>query len=378
LARELCKKEKQPLTIMIVSHSEGPPLSLCLPPGVIRYSLFAISIILAALLVLAVSFAGRYYQLQSQLVELQQEREMEASRQREMRTTILSQQDEVRNFTTEVEQLEADLMEIERISNEIRELIGVEEPDLTSTPEPSSSRVDGSFDPSTGLPSTSLRASGASPAQDGHMTTGLGGGSPYPSIDYRLLNHPMAVVAEASQHVQNIGLLLPITLREQQMLREQVLKRLGKIEPIKRHDPEALEAELQLLAAAPKRWPVDVETRITSWYGPREFKGRREFHTGIDIGVWYSTEIKATKAGKVVFAGWLPRYGWTVEIQHEMGYSTLYAHNRYYFPDAGDEVEEGEVIALSGDTGDTTGPHLHYEIRLNGKPVDPMKYLDLE
>jgi murein DD-endopeptidase MepM/ murein hydrolase activator NlpD len=60
-----------------------------------------------------------------------------------------------------------------------------------------------------------------------------------------------------------------------------------------------------------------------------------------------------------------------------MGYSTLYAHNRYYFPDAGDEVEEGEIIALSGDSGDTTGPHLHYEIRLNGKPVDPMKYLDL-
>jgi len=369
---------------MIVSHSERPPISLCIPPGVIRYSLFAISIILVALLVLAVSFAGRYYHLQSQLTELQRERDIETSRQREMRTTILSQQDEVRNFSTEVEQLEADLMEIERISNEIRELIGVEESDLTSTPEPSSSRVDGSFGPSTEFIPSEAEGLRAGPAQDRQslpktaMTTGVGGGSPYQFMDYRPSNHAMAVVAEASQHVQNIGLLLPITLQEQQMLREQVLKRLGKIEPIKRHDPEALEAELQLLAAAPKRWPVDVETRITSWYGPREFKGRREFHTGIDIGVWYSTEVKATKAGKVVSAGWLPRYGWTVEIQHEMGYSTLYAHNRYYFPDAGDEVEEGEVIALSGDTGDTTGPHLHYEIRLNGKPVDPMKYLDLE
>ena len=177
--------------------------------------------------------------------------------------------------------------------------------------------------------------------------------------------------------MQNMGLLLPVTLQEQQILREQVLKRLEKIEPIKRHDPEALAAELRLLAAAPKRWPVDGEFRITSEYGPREFKGRHEFHTGIDIGVWYSTEVKATKAGKVVFAGWLPRYGWTVEIEHEMGYSTIYAHHRYYFPDAGDEVEEGKVIALSGDSGDTTGPHLHYEIRLKDKPVDPMKYLDL-
>jgi murein DD-endopeptidase MepM/ murein hydrolase activator NlpD len=359
LARQPRKKAKQPLTIMIVPHSERSPLSLRIPPWVTPLVL----VILVALLVLAVYFAGSYYRLQSQLEDWQREREMEASRQREMRTTILSQQDEVRNLSAEVEQLEADLMEIKRISDEIRELMGVEEPDLTPTPEPSSSR--------------------ASPAQDGHssskmaMTTGLGGGSPYPSIDYGPSNRSMAVVAESSQHVQNMGLLLPATLQEQEILREQVLKRLEKIEPIKRHDPEALEAELQLLAAAPKRWPVDVEARITSGYGPREFRGKPEFHNGIDIGVWYSTEVKATKAGKVVFAGWLPRYGWTVEIEHEMGYSTLYAHHRYYFPDTGDEVEEGEVIALSGDSGDTTGPHLHYEIRLNGKPVNPMKFLDL-
>jgi murein DD-endopeptidase MepM/ murein hydrolase activator NlpD len=363
VTRELRKKQKQPLTIMIVSHSGRPPVSLRIPPWVTPLAL----VILVALLVLAASFAGNYYRLQSQLTELQREQEMDASRQKEMRTTILSQQDEVRNLSTEVEQLETILMEIERISNEIRELIGVEEPDLTSTPEPSSSRVYGSFDS----------------AQDGQLsrkiavTAGLGGGSPYPSIDYSPSDRSMAVVAEADQHVQDVGLLLPVTLQELEMLREQVLKRLEKIEPIKRHDPEALEAELQLLAAAPKRWPVDVEARITSGYGPREFKGKPEFHTGIDIGVWYSTEVKATKAGKVVFAGSLPRYGWTVEIEHEMGYSTLYAHNRYYFPDAGDEVEEGEVIALSGDSGDTTGPHLHYEIRLNGKPVNPMKYLDL-
>ena len=336
---------------MIVPHSERPPISLRIPPWMTPLVL----VILAALLALAVSFVGSHYRLQSQLEELQREQEMEASRQKEMRTTILSQQDEVRNLSTEVEQLEAGLMEIERISNAIRALIGVEEPDLTSTPEPSSFRV--------GEPSDT--------------TYGLGSGSPYQSIGDSPSNRSMAAVAETSQTAQNLGLLLPVTLQEQQILWEQILKRLEKIDPIKRHDPEALEAELQLLAAAPKRWPVDSEIRITSGYGPREFKGRREFHTGIDIGVWYSTEVKATKAGKVVSAGWLPRYGWAVEIEHERGYSTLYAHNRYYFPDAGDEVEEGESIALSGDSGDTTGPHLHYEIRLNGKPVDPMKYLDL-
>ena len=355
MARQLRKKVKQPITIMIVPYSEKSPISLRVP----RWVTPLVLVILATLLVLAIFFVGSYYRLQSQLEELQWEREMEASRQREMRTTILSQQDEVRDLSAEVEQLEIDLTEIERISNEIRELLGVEEPDLTSTPEPSSSRLD------------------SQPSRKVAVTTGLGGGSAYPSIDYSPSDRSMAVVAEASQHVQDMGPLLPVTLQELQILHEQVLKRLEKIEPIKRHDLETLEAELQLLAAAPKRWPVDVEARITSGYGPREFKGRPEFHAAIDIGVWYSTEVKATKAGKVIFAGWLPRYGWTVEIEHEMGYSTLYAHNRYYFPDAGDEVEEGEVIALSGDSGDTTGPHLHYEIRFNGKPVDPMKYLDL-
>jgi len=355
LARQSHKKEKQPLTIMIVPHSGKPPVSLRIPSWVTSLAL----VILVALVVLAVTFVGNYYRLRSQLAEWQRQQEREVLRQKEMRTTILSQQDEVRNLSAEVEQLETELMEIERLSDKIRELIGVEEPDLTPTPEPSSSRID------------------SQPSHKVAVTTGLGGGLPYLPAGYSSSGHHMAVIAEADQHIQDVGLLLPATLQELQTLHEQVLKRLEKIEPIKRHDPEMLEAELQLLAAAPRRWPVDVEARITSGYGPREFKGRREFHTGIDIGVWYSTEVKATKAGKVVFAGWLPRYGWTVEIRHEMGYSTVYAHNRYYFPDAGDEVEEGEVIALSGDSGDTTGPHLHYEIRLNGKPVDPMKYLDL-
>ena len=146
MARPSRRKEKQPITIMIVPHSERSPISLRIPLWVTPLVL----IILAALLVLTVSFAGSYHRLQNQLTELQREREMEASRQREMRTTILSQQDEVRNLSAEVEQLEVDLIEIEHISNEIRELIGVEEPELTPTPEPSSSRVDSPFDPKQG------------------------------------------------------------------------------------------------------------------------------------------------------------------------------------------------------------------------------------
>ena len=186
---------------MIVSHSGRTPISLRIPPWVTPLAL----VILVALLVSAVSFAGNYYRLQNQLEELQREQEMDASRQKEMRTTILSQQDEVRNLSAEVEQLETDLIEIERISNEIRELIGVEEPDLTSTPEPSSSKVDGQ------------------PPHKIAAATGLGGGSPYQSIDYSPSNRSMAIVAETGQHAQDIGLLLPVTLQEQQILWEQVL-----------------------------------------------------------------------------------------------------------------------------------------------------------
>lgn len=124
---------------------------------------------------------------------------------------------------------------------------------------------------------------------------------------------------------------------------------------------------------APNRWPLKAE--LTSAFGYRTFRDTLDWHTGIDLAVDQGTEIHPTQGGLVVFAGWQPGFGWCVEIGHGQGYSTLYGHLSRILVDAGDTATTDSVLGLSGSTGNSTGPHLHYEVRLNGKAVDPTPYL---
>jgi len=116
---------------------------------------------------------------------------------------------------------------------------------------------------------------------------------------------------------------------------------------------------------------------ITSQFGYRmdPFTGRRKLHEGIDISGNFGEPIFATANGKVVFAGWRSGYGLTVEIDHENGYKTVYAHNSKNFVRVGDRVKRGDIIALMGNTGKTTGVHVHYEVRLFNKPLNPVNYI---
>ncbi|MFS8653592.1 MAG: M23 family metallopeptidase [Limnochordia bacterium] len=129
------------------------------------------------------------------------------------------------------------------------------------------------------------------------------------------------------------------------------------------------------LRHTPSIWPV--EGRITSEYGYRRhpITGRNHLHAGIDIAVPTGTPVKATAAGKVVHAGPDGGYGLTVVIDHGYGWRTLYAHNSRVLVKAGDTVERGDVIALAGSTGVSTGPHVHYEVHVDGKPVNPRAFL---
>ena len=124
---------------------------------------------------------------------------------------------------------------------------------------------------------------------------------------------------------------------------------------------------------APRRWPILGE--LTSGFGYRTFRGALDWHTGIDIAVDQGTDIHPTQGGVVVFAGWQAGFGWCVEVGHGQGYSTLYGHLSRILVDAGDKVTADTVLGLSGSTGNSTGPHLHYEVRLNGKAIDPTPYL---
>jgi murein DD-endopeptidase MepM/ murein hydrolase activator NlpD len=102
--------------------------------------------------------------------------------------------------------------------------------------------------------------------------------------------------------------------------------------------------------------------------------GVEKLHSGIDIGVSEGTDVLASKDGTVVTAGWNNGYGYYVTINHGDGIATLYAHNSSLLVKSGDKVSKGQAIAKSGSTGNSTGPHIHFEIIINGETVDPSKY----
>ena len=139
---------------------------------------------------------------------------------------------------------------------------------------------------------------------------------------------------------------------------------------------EYFEDKRSLHASTPSIWPV--RGWVTSRYGTRvsPFSGIEKPHEGIDIAAQTGTPVVSSADGVVIKAGFMTGYGNMVEISHGYGIRTLYAHNSRINVKAGQRVHRGEVIAYAGDSGSSTGPHLHYEVKMNGLPVNPAKYLN--
>jgi murein DD-endopeptidase MepM/ murein hydrolase activator NlpD len=116
---------------------------------------------------------------------------------------------------------------------------------------------------------------------------------------------------------------------------------------------------------------------ITSYYGPRlsHYTGGVKMHEGLDVGADIGTPIVAPADGLVTFAGAKAGFGLFVQIDHGYGVETIYAHASKVLAQKGELVKRGELIAKVGNTGYSTGPHLHYEVRINGTPVDPLYYI---
>ena len=134
-------------------------------------------------------------------------------------------------------------------------------------------------------------------------------------------------------------------------------------------------ADWMRLIQAPNLWPV--EGIVTGSFGEREdpFNGEGAFHSGIDIGSSYGHPVIAPADGVVTFAQVMEGYGRLIQIDHGHGISTRYGHLSAYAVVPGVHVHRGEIIGFVGLTGRTTGPHLHYEVRINNVPVNPQKYL---
>jgi murein DD-endopeptidase MepM/ murein hydrolase activator NlpD len=138
---------------------------------------------------------------------------------------------------------------------------------------------------------------------------------------------------------------------------------------------EYFEDKRSIYASTPADWPV--RGWVTSPFGSRisPITGKMQFHEGMDIAAQIGTPVFATADGVVIKAGFEASYGDMVELSHGYGLKTIFGHNSRLNVKPGQHVKRGDIIAYVGDTGSSTGPHLHYEVRLNSLPVNPDRYL---
>jgi len=168
----------------------------------------------------------------------------------------------------------------------------------------------------------------------------------------------MTALAELHSSLEQLERFINEEQKEQEILHKQLL---------------AYEVKLD---HTPSSWPV-ASRKITSWFGNRYHPVYRQYryHSGIDIQAGYGSKVTSAADGVVSFAGYQGGYGYTVIIDHGYGYQTLYAHNSKILVRKGQRVEKGQLICYSGNSGTSTGPHLHFEVRVGGKVVNPMLYL---
>jgi murein DD-endopeptidase MepM/ murein hydrolase activator NlpD len=155
-----------------------------------------------------------------------------------------------------------------------------------------------------------------------------------------------------------------------------LLQRLVQIEQQIASVADAATVQHLALQRLPTRLPL-LGAELTSRFGNRDdpLTGRRAFHAGLDFAAAHGTPILAAAAGSVVFAGFRPDYGWTVEIEHGNGLRTRYAHASRLLVKVGALVMPGDTVAAVGSSGRSTGAHLHFEVLRNGEPNDPRRYL---
>jgi len=135
------------------------------------------------------------------------------------------------------------------------------------------------------------------------------------------------------------------------------------------------DSQRSLLASTPTIWPV--RGWVTSSFGQRmsPFTGRLQMHEGLDIAARPGTPVKASAEGIVIYSGWKSDFGKLVTIDHGYGYRTRYGHMSKIYVKNGQRVKRGDTLGSVGSTGRSTGPHLHYEVKVRGLPVNPKTYL---
>jgi murein DD-endopeptidase MepM/ murein hydrolase activator NlpD len=371
------RKRPDSFSLIIVPHTtDSQSFSLRIPFWTIYVSIGLVIIGLAGLAFLLLD----YQDASAQLAQLRRGGQIETVRQSDLRNIIAAERsqqetlravisaqsaraaeqanewaDDATRFNDEVSRLYAQIAELERFKAEIRRMVGLDKTSSPATPADQAARTQGTsaIGPLEPLPEDRVALSTSSRGS-GRLTT---------------VEDAIAVAAELLDNA------VPQQLADLEALKQEVSDRLAKVEG-RWTSPEQLSMELNLYDASPRAWPVSGLIMARYGYDTRRLElGAQPFHKGIDIGGPVGTPVRAPQDGVVSNAGWNGSYGLMLEIRHSLGWSTLYAHLSSVPVKVGEQVKKGQVIAYIGMTGLTTGPHLHYEIHLNGTPVDPSKYV---
>ena len=216
---------------------------------------------------------------------------------------------------------------------------------------------------------------GKVPENTGMGTGGIGGASTVPDIAKTAGNKKEEDDDEKIAVSETPGELLKEMRRLDERLDKQIRLVVALRSEFMNQAYGTVSSVLNPTAETPNIWPVTGP--ISSYYGYRTSPGGigSTFHEGVDIAGDYGTPISATAAGTVTKAGWVGGYGYLVEVRHADGIVTRYGHNSAVLVYEGQHVDQGSMIALMGSTGNSTGPHCHYEVRIHGEAVDPMYFL---
>jgi len=282
-----------------------------------------------------------------------------------LRRTNRRQEAEIETLRNKVTETDQKLAELQALEVQVREIIGQSEPSRGGT----------SVEP------VHTSGRGGPPDTGGELSTNM------PSLGAMLPPEVRAYLFTPRD-------TLPMDLREPSARRKVLAKATASVDELQsaldrqlavmdrlavdmNEGKQAVEEQMDYLAHRPSGLPVSggIFTDRFGWrWSP--FGWGRQWHDGLDIAHDFWTPIVSTADGVVAFAGWKSGgYGYTVMVDHGYGLVTMYAHMAETEAEVGDEVRRGAVVGYVGNTGNSTGPHCHYEVHLNGVPVDPVKYL---
>ena len=204
-----------------------------------------------------------------------------------------------------------------------------------------------------------------------NMTGGIGGASTVPdkaktaAVKEQGASTSYATPGSLLRSMRQLDARLDAQIKTMIVLREQVMNQTYGMQT----------TLLSASSATPDIWPV--KGQVSSSYGFRASPGGigSTYHEGLDIAADYGAPVSATASGTVTRAGWVDGYGYLVEVKHDGDITTRYGHNSAILVTEGQQVEQGTILALVGSTGNSTGSHCHYEVRIHGDAVDPTYFL---